>query len=263
MISIIIVHYNAIRDLKECLTALENSNIDYPFEIIIVDNASAQSIKNLIQSFARIFKIYLIENRMNTGYAHAVNQGIRKSRGKYLLIINPDISITAQSVEKMIEFMDKEKRAGIIAPALVNPDGTIQYTCFRFPKLLTPLIRRSFLKFLPFGKNELKRYLMLDFNHDTIREVDWVLGAAMMVKRQAVEKVGMMDERFFLYFEDVDWCRRFHGKGYKVIYFPEAKFVHKYARYSAKKGLFLSFFNKYFWLHLGSCMKYFLKWSGT
>ncbi len=260
MLSIIIVNYNSTQALKRCLKSIIEVRLGIHYEIIIIDNNSKMPFKSVIEEFDKSINICLIENKKNLGYARAVNQGIKISRGEYILILNPDILITRDAVEKMIDFFESQQNIGIIAPQLLNFDNSIQHSCFRFPRLWTPFIRRSVLKNLPFGKREIARYLMLDFDHREIREVDWVLGAAMLAKKSLLKKVGLLDERFFLYFEDVDWCRRFSNNGLKIVYFPESKFFHQYVRHSADNVWVLFIFNKYFWLHTISCIKYFKKW---
>ncbi len=261
MLSIIIVNYNSTCALKDCLKGIVEKKPDLPFEIIIIDNGSKMPFGYVIKEFEKLLNIRLVINRRNLGYARAVNQGLEIASGEYILIINPDILITTDAIEKMIDFFDKNEKIGIIAPQLLNFDNSIQYSCFRFPRFWTPFIRRSFLKNISFGKREMERYLMIDFDHSEIKEVDWVLGAAMMIKKSVIKKIGLLDERFFLYFEDVDWCRRIHSQGLKIIYFPESKFFHQYRRHSADKGWFSFLFNRYFWIHTISCIKYFQKWQ--
>ncbi|MEO0166807.1 MAG: glycosyltransferase family 2 protein [candidate division WOR-3 bacterium] len=260
MLTIIIVHYNAPCALRDCLNALKNANLEIPMELIIIDNASAHSPRPLIEFFNKFFEILFIENRINLGYARAVNQGLKKARGEFILIINPDILIPAGAIEEMVKYLEREPEVGLLAPALFYPDGSVQRSCFRWPRFYTPFVRRTFLKCTPWGKRELERYLMVHFECDRIEKVDWVLGAAMMVKKSAIRKVGLMDERFFLYFEDVDWCRRFAKQNLRVVYFPRARFLHKYARISAQGGGLWMIFNKYFWLHTISYLRYFIKW---
>ncbi|MEO0205856.1 MAG: glycosyltransferase family 2 protein [candidate division WOR-3 bacterium] len=260
MISVVIVNYNPVYVLRNCLENLRIVLSESDAEVIIVNNITTFSLGHLVTEYQQFLKLLLVENQTNLGYARAVNQGIKNARGEYILIINPDIQIISGAIGKMISFFEQEKNIGILAPQMLNYDHTIQNSCLRFPKIWTPFIRRTCLKNLSFGKKELIRYLMLDFDHQMTREVDWVLGAAMMTKKSLIEKIGFMDERFFLYFEDVDWCRRFQNHGFRVIYFPGAKFFHQYPRWSAKtKGVAL-LFNKFFWFHLISAIKYFKKW---
>ncbi|MGB9719913.1 MAG: glycosyltransferase family 2 protein [bacterium] len=263
MISVIIVNYNPARVLRDCLENLKDVLSGFNAEVVVVNNTATVSLEYLVREYEQILTIQLIENSKNLGYARAVNQGIKSAHGKYLLIINPDVLIMPGAIKKMILCFEMDENIGILAPQLLNFDNTIQNSCFRFPGVLTPLIRRTFLKELSFGRKEMIRYLMLDFDHKTTREVDWVLGAAMMTKDSLIKKVGLMDERFFLYFEDVDWCRRFQNHGYRVVYFPEAKFRHQYSRWSAKTKIIDLLFNRFFWFHLISAIKYFRKWRGT
>jgi GT2 family glycosyltransferase len=163
----------------------------------------------------------------------------------------------------MVEYLADHKDIWMLGPQLLNFNGTIQESCFRFHKISTILLRRTFLGKTRWGQKELARFLMKDFDRQSAREIDWILGAALMVKRQALERVGLMDEQFFLYFEDTDWCRRFWKKGLKVVYFPEARMHHYHGRFSKKtSGLMDLFVNKYTWIHIFSAIKYFWKYRG-
>ena len=258
MLSIIIVNYNQKEWLKKCLKKIEEAKICLPYEIIIIDNASADGSKEFLSLLSD--NLQLIANTKNLGYGKAVNQGIKKAKGDYLLIINPDVLISHGSVERLVEFLENHKEVGIVGPQLRGEKGNIQNSCFCFPHWFTPIIHRTFLRHFPFGQKELRRYLMEDFDHQKTREVDWVLGGALMVSKKAIEKVGLMDERFFLYFEDIDWCRRFKEKGFKVIYFPEVFFFHDYQRLSARHQGLMALFDKIVWIHIISAVKYFWKW---
>jgi len=149
----------------------------------------------------------------------------------------------------------------LIGPQLLNFNGSVQESCFCFYRPLTILYRRTWLGKTKKGKADLDRFLMKDFDRQTTRPVDWLLGAALMVRASALKQIGPMDERFFLYFEDVDWCRRFQADGWGVVYFPEAKMHHYHGRTSKKSGGIRDiFFNKYTWIHLASAVKYFWKY---
>jgi len=149
----------------------------------------------------------------------------------------------------------------LLGPQLLNFNGTIQESCFRFHKPLTIVCRRTLLGRTSWGKKELARFAMEDFDRQSDKEVDWLLGAALMLRRQALNDVGPMDERFFLYFEDTDWCRRFWDKGWGVVYWPSAKMHHYHGRSSKRtSGVADLFFNKYTWIHISSAIKYFWKW---
>jgi hypothetical protein len=163
----------------------------------------------------------------------------------------------------MMDYLDNDPSVGIVGPQLLNLDGSIQDSCLRFFGPLTIIARRSFFGKTRWGKKLIARFLMKDFDHKETRKVDWVLGSAMMAKADAVKKVGPMDSRFFMYFEDVDWCRRFWQNGYKVVYLPEAKIYHYHFRVSKKSGGILDLLvNKYTWIHIKSAIKYFWKYGG-
>ncbi|MCD6471377.1 glycosyltransferase family 2 protein [bacterium] len=260
MISIIIVNYNQKNFLEECLKSIKEANISINYEIIIIDNHSKDDSLNFLGKLDQA-NVRVIFNPENFGFSYAVNQGIRISRGEYLLILNPDIIVLPKSVENLYQFMEKNQKVGIAGPKLINPDKTLQFSCFRFPKFYIPFLRRSFLGKIFFFKKVLQNYLLADYNHKEPKEVDWLLGAALFVRKKALKDVGLMDERYFLYFEDVDWCRRFHLKGWQVFYYPKSKMIHFYQRLSAQKRGIKKFFDKIMWIHLISGIKYFRKWS--
>jgi hypothetical protein len=163
----------------------------------------------------------------------------------------------------MVNYLDNNPDAGLIGPKLVNADGSLQYSCYRFPKIYTPIMRRSFLGQTGFGQKELDRYLMKNFNHSESAEVDWLLGGALMVRANALREIGFMDERYFLYFEDTDLARRLKEKKYKVVYFPSAKMVHLHRRESADMPLVKALFSKTTRAHIRSACKYFWKYCNS
>lgn len=253
-LSIIIVSYNSLTVLKPCLESLQRQSLAHDSEIIVVDNASSDGCPAMV---ARDFpRVKLIANSKNVGYSKGVNIGIREARGSLFLILNPDTVVGEDSIERLVTFMENRTDAGIVGPKLVFYDGNIQYSCRRFYNWKVLLLRRTFLGKIFKNSNAVKRHLMLDYDHEELREVDWLLGAAMLVRREAVESVGLMDERFFLYFEDVDWCYRMKQKGWKVYYYPQSVITHGYARDSAQKVL-----NRSVIAHLASLIRYYEKWN--
>lgn len=251
-LSIIIVTHNSRSPIGYCLGSLIDHAPRCSHEIIVIDNASTDGTPSVISDAFE--SVHLVVNRKNRGYSRGVNQGIKLSKGRMALILNPDIIVQNGSLERLIEFMNGTPDAGIIAAKLLYPDGRLQHSCRTFYTFKTLLLRRTFLGRLFPGA--LREHLMMDYDHEKARKVDWVTGACMLVRREAFERVGRMDERFFLYFEDVDWCFRMKNHGWAVYYVPEAVLVHRYERSSAKSML-----KKPFVLHLLSLFRYYEKWD--
>jgi GT2 family glycosyltransferase len=170
------------------------------------------------------------------------------------------VIVLPKAIENLYQFTGEHLQCALCGPQLLNPNKTIQYSCCRFQKWYTPILRRTILGKFSWGKKHLRYYLMTDWDHQSIREVDWLLGGALMVRREAIEKVGLMDERFFLYYEDIDWCRRFHQAGWQVFYIPSAQMYHFHQRFSAERDVFPALFSKITWIHIASAIKYFIKW---
>ncbi len=258
-LSVIVTNYKTPELLKLCLKSVKNAVQDFPSEIIVLDSEAETETGEMIKEEFKELRYFPFIR--NTGYAKLVNVGLKESSGEYILVLNADIIVEKESVKKMLEYFEKNPRVGILGPQLLNFNGSVQDSCFRFYCFKTILCRRTILGKTKWGRKELDRFLMHDFDHKHTCEVDWLLGAALMLRHQALEEVGPMDERFFLYFEDVDWCRRFKEKGWNVIYFPEAKIHHYHSRVSRRRGGMADlFFNKYAWIHITSALKYFWKY---
>jgi GT2 family glycosyltransferase/lipopolysaccharide/colanic/teichoic acid biosynthesis glycosyltransferase len=252
--SVIIVTYNSAGVIGACLDSLAGDAGAGHIEVIVVDNASSDQTVALVRDRYPWVRVHA--GRENLGYSKGVNIGIRLARGTFLLILNPDTVVKRDSIRRMVDFMEKTPDAGIVGPRLVFRDGTVQLSCRRFYTFAVLVLRRTPLgKFFP-NARAMREHLMLDFDHASTRQVDWLIGAAMLVRREAVESVGMMDERFFLYFEDVDWCYRMYQKGLKVYYVAEAEIEHGYQRESAQAVV-----NRSFVAHLVSLFRYYEKWN--
>lgn len=264
MLSIIITHHKTPILLKLCLKSILENIEDFEYEIIIVDNQTESIVKDLIEE--KIFekdKIKLISFPKNIGYAKLVNEGFKMIKGDNVLILNADIIILKDSIREMTNFMKDNSQVGIIGPQLLTFSNQVQNSYFKFPTLGAILARRTFLGRLKWGKKKLNEFLMKDDNSFS-RKVDWVQGSVMFVRKEAIDKVGLMDERFFMYLEDTDWCHRFWQNNYEVIYLPSAKMSHYYYRASKRWNSFLDvLFNKYARIHLISALKYFWKWRKT
>jgi len=253
-LSIIIVTHNSAEVIGKCLSSLNRYSPSCSFETIVVDNSSKDGTVNLIEN--EYSGVRLFANDTNKGYSRGINQGISVSGGEMILILNPDIIVKEDSIDILVDFMKKNQDAAISGAQLVNTDGSLQHSCRSFYTVRALLLRRTFLgKLFPRAKS-LREHLLTDYDHRTVREVDWIIGACMMVRRSAIRDAGMMDERFFLYFEDVDWCYRMRQHGWKVYYVPESVMTHYYMRASAG-----SLFSRSLIIHLVSLFRYYEKWN--
>lgn len=267
MLSIIILNYKYKDIVRTCLNNLKaafEGEVYKPrlqYEIIVVDNGSNDGIEEMLNK--KFPDIKLVKLKKNRGYSAGNNVGIKEAKGKYVLILNPDITVLEGAIEKMYNFMETHSDAGIAAPQLLNPNGTIQHSCMRFHSFFIPIYRRlSFLQNFSYVKNELERFEMTDWEHNCSREVDWFLGACLIIRKDVFEKVGLFDERFFLFFEDTDFCRRVKLAGWKIYYFADAKVIHLDERLSNKASGLAALRHKTTWIHIASWIKYFWKWRG-
>lgn len=253
-LAVVIVSYDTRRLIRRCLESLRAFPPRGGLDVLVVDNASRDGSVEMLG--AEFPWVRVLANRRNLGYAAAVNQGFDGTQSDYVLVLNPDIVVREAALDRLVEFMDAHPDAGVAAAKLLNTDGTLQHSCRGFYTPRTLLLRRTPLGRLFPNSRTIRRHLMLDYDHATPRVVDWVIGACMVVRRTAVQAVGGMDERFFLYFEDVDWCFRMSRQGWKVWYVPQAEMVHEHRRESAKPRL-----GRSFWAHLGSMLRYYEKWN--
>ena len=222
--SICIVNWNAKEDLYHCLLSLAEQDVASRLEIIVVDNDSSDHSAEMVQT--QFPHVGLIANNRNLGFATANNQAVRQSSGEFLLILNPDTIVMKGALQELASFMHSHPQASAVGPKLLNADGSLQFSCRKFPNLGAGFFRQTPLGRL-FPNNRFTRnYLMTAFDHDEPREVDWVSGAAMLVRSKTVQDIGMMDERFFMYCEDVDWCWRMKQAGWTVWFCPGAQIKH-------------------------------------
>lgn len=240
MLSIIIVNYKNPALLRLCLKSLAKEispNFDY--EIIVVDSQTSVETQSVVrEELTSLFnKITLVPYRENTGYTRGNNEGMRKSSGDHFLILNPDTIITKGSVERLYEYLVAHPYVGLLGPQLLDFNGARQQSCFRFYSVFTILYRR--INHLPFAERVLDRFLMRDADLNKTIPVDWLMGSALMTSRTAVQRIGLMDERMFHYFSEVDWARRFWENGYQVVYYPSAQIYH-YLRRDSKGSFWLS-----------------------
>ena len=262
-LTIAINGYKSPELLRLCLQSvfkhINQNKIDC--EVLVTDSATEESTEMLMRE--EFPSVRFLPFRKNVGFSTMANASLREARGKYVFLINSDIVLTDLVVTQMLDFLRARPDIGILSPKQLNFNGTLQPSCFHFYRPLTILYRRTWLGKLPFAKRHLNWFVMADYDKLEPRAVDWVMGSAMFVTKKAVERVGMMDQRFFMYMEDVDWCRRFWEQGFKVVYYPEVFVYHYHGKGSAKGGLFGSlFFNPLTWYHIKSATQYFWKYWG-
>jgi len=232
-LSAIIVNYNSAKLLESCLSSLLANRPLCNMEVIVVDNHSVDGSVQMLEKFPGIRLTVENENR---GFASAANHGYAQSKGIYCLILNPDVIILPGSVQALWKYMESCGDVGIVFPKLLNPDGSLQYSCRTFHTIWTIAMRRSPLGKLFPNSRILRNHLMMDWDHNSIRQVDWALGASMMVRKEAVSGNQLFDERFFLYFEEVDLCYQMKRTPWRVVYNPQATMVHRHLRQSAGRG---------------------------
>lgn len=226
-LSIIIVSWNVKPLLERCLKSIFEHGKGLNLEIIVVDNNS----KDGSQEFLRILSqkknnLHIILNNANLGFAKANNLGIVQAQGEYILLLNPDTEILDGALQKTVKFLEQNDDCGIIGCQLVGIDGKIQPSVRNFPTVLSHAL--IFLKLhLVFPQLKIFRdYFLYDFDYAKRDEVDQAMGAFLMTKRSVIKEIGLLDENFYLWFEEVDFCKRIKDGGWKIIYYPEAKVLH-------------------------------------
>ncbi len=263
-LSIIITNHKNPDLLKVCIDSVrKNAGLDASeYEIIVADSETGGKTEIMMREDYPEVKFIPSKNNVRS-FQLLVKRGYAKSSGKYILLLNGDILAKKDSIKNLLNFLKNNPEVGIAGPKLLNFNETLQYSCYRFYTPLTVLYRRTFLGRLFFARKRLDDFLMKDFDHNNAKEVDWLMGSALITSRQAVGKVGEMDARFKMYFEDVDWCRRFWENGYKVVYFPASEMYHYHGKGSSNKNIIHSLlFNRLAWMHILSGMKYFIKYAG-
>ncbi|MBX7245738.1 MAG: glycosyltransferase family 2 protein [Candidatus Sumerlaeaceae bacterium] len=228
-LSVIITNWNTRELLAACLRSLVPYIENPDCEVILVDNGSTDGSPEMA---SRDFsKVRVLAQKSNLGFGRANNIGIRASRGRYLLILNSDTEVAPGALDLMCDFMDIHPDIGALGARLLNSDGSLQLSCRRFPSYKTVFFHRYSLMTKLFPRNRYSAdYLMTETGHDRTMDVDWVSGACLMARRETIEKVGLLDENFFMYAEDVDWCFRIHVGGWRVVYLPEARVTHHIGR---------------------------------
>lgn len=232
-VSVIIINWNTKEILRDCLTSVYEQAGDVDYEVIVVDNASTDGSVEMVKNDFE--QAVLIENAENRGFATANNQGIAIAKGRYVLLLNSDTVVLDGAIARTVDFADAHPRAGVTGCRVLNPDRTLQSTCFMFPSVLNMFLSSTYLYKLFPRSRFFGRERMTWWDRNDTREVDVVTGCFMLVRREAIDQVGPMDERFFMYAEETDWCYRFKKSGWQIMFTPAAEIVHLGGQSTAKR----------------------------
>lgn len=222
-LSIIIVSWNVRDLLRACLTSIAETAGGLRVETIVVDSASHDGTPHMLAT--DFPAVTLLAQTANVGFARGNNLGLQAARGDYLLLLNPDTELRPGALQTLIGYLAAQPTVGLVGPQLFNSDGSHQSSRRRFPTLATALSESTWLQpYAPAGV--LRHYYVQDSADDAVRDVDWVTGACMLTTRAVVARVGGFDEGYYMYSEELDWCRRIKAVGYRVVYLPQAHVLH-------------------------------------
>lgn len=227
-LSVTICSWNTVEDLRACLQSLRAAADEGAFEVLVVDNASWDGSPDMVAQEFPEFR--LLRQSRNLGFTGGHNLAISERHGANVALLNSDTVVHRGAVRELMRFMADHPDVGIVGPKLLNPDGSLQFSCRRFPNPIAAAFRNTFLgKWFPDNKY-VRSYLMKDFDHTKPCEVDWVSGAAMFIRKEVVDAIGGLDPHYFMYCEDTDYCKRAWQAGFKVMYQPAAVITHAIGR---------------------------------
>jgi GT2 family glycosyltransferase len=251
-VSIAILSWNARGFLRRCLASLfrpDDSEVHAAWrvaglslqpateeatsQVIVVDQQSLDGSPEMVRS--EFPEAALVEQWPNLGFAGGNNVAYKHAAGRYFLLLNSDTVVSPGWLTQLVRYADAHPKAGLIGPKLLNPDGTLQYSCRRFPTLGAGLFRHTPLEILSPQNRFVGDYLMRDWAHDEARNVDWLSGACLMARREMIDQIGGLDAGYFMYFEDVDWARRAHDAGWEVHYVPQPVILHEIGKSSDRR----------------------------
>lgn len=264
-IAIIILNHKMRAYIERCLPSVlsDIATSGLSCKLVLVDNDSGDGVLEWAQEHAPT--AHTIQTGGNFGFAVGNNRGLRSVSARYYFVLNPDTEfLEPDTLKRLHDWMEAHPRAGIVAPQLLSMDGSIQYSRHRFPHLTSQIARRSsIVSSIPFWKKRISQLLMEDVPFDQETRVDWVQGSALFVRAEALDRVGYLDESYWMYFEDLDWCRRFWEAGHEVWYTPSVRLKHLHHRESAKvQGMIMGFLkSRLARKHVESWARYFLKWG--
>lgn len=225
-VSVVIVSYRSRALLGECLDSVRASLVASGLagEVVVVENGSPDGTAELVRE--QYPWVRLVVNAENRGFAAAANQGMRLARGRVIVLLNPDTRVVGDALGRLVRFLERHPTVGVAGPRLRFPDGRTQPSRRRFPTLLTGFLESTLVQDYWRANRVLARYYVADRSEDELQEVDWLVGACLAIRREALRSVGLLDERFFLYSEEVEWFWRLRRAGWRVVYLPDAEVVH-------------------------------------
>jgi N-acetylglucosaminyl-diphospho-decaprenol L-rhamnosyltransferase len=215
--SVVVVTYNAVPWIEPCLESVRGA------EVVVVDNGSSDGTPDVVRELFPDVRVVEHENR---GLAAGWNEGIARTSGRYVLLLNADAWLVGDALARLVAFADSRPDAAVVGPRLTNPDGSLQRSVRGFPTVWRLATEYFFLRKLAPGTQLLNAFYAGGFDHDEVREADFLMGACLLVRRAAIDEVGPLDEAFFLFSEETDWCYRFVQAGWKVVFVPGAECVH-------------------------------------
>jgi N-acetylglucosaminyl-diphospho-decaprenol L-rhamnosyltransferase len=276
--SVVVVNWNVRDLLRRCLSSIleigdwrlevesPGSNLQPPtsnLQIIVVDNASTDGSVEMLR--AEFSAVQVIANEENRGFTAANNQGLAIARGRHLLLLNPDTEVVGDALATMTSYLDDHPEVGALGPQLHYPDGSLQSSRRCFPTFATALLESTIIQEWWPDNRILRRYYLADTPDDAIQPVDWLVGACLLVRREVYEQVGGLDEGFFMYSEEMDWCKRIKDAGWQIVYLPTATVIHHEGKSSeqvvaARHIHFQSSKVRYFRKHHGAFRAGALRW---
>ena len=222
-LAVVVVNYNTGAYLARCMQSIHSAADGLALDVVVVDNASRDGSADPVEDRG---DVRVIRNRENRGFARAANQGIRETDAPFVLLLNPDAEVVGGTLRELVELARERPRAGAIGCLVRNPDGTVQPSARRVPRMGEALVHAFLGPVLP-GNPFTRRYTMAGWDRRTEREVEWVSGSAVLLRREAIDQVGPFDEGYFMYVEDVDLCTRLRRAGWKIVFSPVLQVVHQ------------------------------------
>ncbi len=240
LLSIIIVNWNTKELLRKCIQSIMSNAPSFDYEVIVIDNASSDGSADMLKyelakdqyldRFDSVTNAHVIINEQNLGFAKANNQGIKRAKGEYILLLNPDTEVQHNCLQRTVNYMREHQDIGILGCQLLNPDKTVQASIRTFPTLSSQILILFKLHNLFPNQTTLKKYHMTDFDYQKSQFVDQVMGAYFLINRKVINKIGLLDEKYWIWFEEVDYCKQAKNANFKIYYFKDAQTIHAKAQ---------------------------------